>query len=90
MLVWLLVEAVADMADPANSYAGTAWFGLGPPLVIALGLSLAGLLLMLARRAVSGTFWTERPTAWPAPSAARAQDVPEAAPREPAGSAARD
>ncbi|MFC9583442.1 APC family permease [Streptomyces yangpuensis] len=90
MLTWLLVEAVADMADPANSSGGTAWFGLGPPLVIALGLSLAGLLLMLARRAVSGAFWTERPTTCPAPSVARAQDVPDAPPRQPAGSAARD
>ncbi|WP_183064491.1 APC family permease [Streptomyces sp. gCLA4] len=90
MLVWLLVEAVADMADPANSSGGTAWFGLGPPLVIALGLSLLGLLLMLARRAVSGVFWTERPTTCPAPSPVRAPDVPEAPPRQPAGSAARD
>ncbi|MDX2389056.1 MULTISPECIES: APC family permease [unclassified Streptomyces] len=70
MLVWLLVEAVADMADPANSAGGTSWFGLGPPLVIALGLSLVGIVVMLARRAVSGTFWDERPTAHEGPEAA--------------------
>lgn len=62
MLIWLLVEAVVDMADPANSSGGSSWFGLGPPLVIALGLSLVGLLVMLARRAASGTFWAERPS----------------------------
>lgn len=72
MLIWLLAEAVVDMADPANSSGGTSWFGLGPPLVIALGLSLAGLLVMLARRAASGAFWAERPTVH-----ARPADLPD-------------
>ncbi|MFE0579978.1 APC family permease [Streptomyces sp. NPDC058874] len=82
MLVWLLAESVADMADPANSYGGTPWFGMGPPLVIALGLSLVGVLLMLVRRAASGTFWTERPTTAPDPAPYR----PEASPRRPVAS----
>ncbi|MFE6905730.1 APC family permease [Streptomyces erythrochromogenes] len=77
MLVWLLVEAVADMADPANSSGGAAWFGMGPPLVIALGLSLVGVALMLARRAASGRFWTERPTTAPAGAPARTPHEPE-------------
>ncbi|MEV7612541.1 APC family permease [Streptomyces sp. NPDC089799] len=60
MLVWLLFESVTDMADPANSAGGTAWFGLGAPLVIALLLAAAGVVLMLLRRAASGAFWRER------------------------------
>ncbi|MFE7094401.1 APC family permease [Streptomyces erythrochromogenes] len=90
MLVWLLVEAVADMADPANSSGGSAWFGMGPPLVIALGLGLVGVLLMLARRAASGTFWTERPTAAPAATPAPAPHEPEAPTRRPVASTSAD
>ncbi|MFG2235919.1 APC family permease [Streptomyces sp. NPDC048723] len=82
MLIWLLAEAVVDMADPANSSAGTSWFGLGPPLVIALGLSLVGLLVMLARRAASGAFWAERPTVHAGPA-----DLPDG--MEEAGGAER-
>lgn len=84
MLIWLLVEAVVDMADPANSSGGTSWFGLGPPLVIALGLSLVGVLVMLARRAASAAFWAERPTAHdgPADPTDPADRTAEAAPAE--------
>ncbi|MFG2296064.1 APC family permease [Streptomyces sp. NPDC048603] len=67
MLIWLLAESVADMADPANSSSGTAWFGLGAPLVIALLLAAAGVVLMLLRRAASGAFWNERPGAYEEP-----------------------
>ncbi|MFE2323340.1 APC family permease [Streptomyces sp. NPDC059385] len=61
MLIWLLVESVVDMADPGNASSSTAWFGLGAPLVIALFLAGAGVVLMLVRRAASGAFWRERP-----------------------------
>ncbi|MFE2252779.1 APC family permease [Streptomyces lavendulae] len=61
MLIWLLAESVADMADPDNASSSTAWFGLGAPLVIALFLAGAGVVLMLLRRAASGAFWRERP-----------------------------
>ncbi|MFE2554333.1 APC family permease [Streptomyces sp. NPDC059355] len=61
LLIWLLVESVADMADPGNASSATAWFGLGAPLVIALFLAGAGVVLMLLRRAASGAFWRERP-----------------------------
>ncbi|MFG2616976.1 APC family permease [Streptomyces sp. NPDC048507] len=61
LLIWLLVESVIDMADPRNSAAATAWFGLGAPLVIALFLAGAGVLLMLLRRAAAPEFWRERP-----------------------------
>ncbi|MFI7411972.1 APC family permease [Streptomyces sp. NPDC049627] len=61
LLAWLLVESVSDMSDPANSYSGVSWFGLGPPLVIAIGIALAGVVLMVVRRLVSPVFWAERP-----------------------------
>jgi amino acid transporter len=61
LLTWLLVESVGDMADPANSYSGVSWFGLGPPLVIGVGIALVGVLLMVVWRLMSPVFWAERP-----------------------------
>ncbi|MCQ6553083.1 APC family permease [Streptomyces sp. C10-9-1] len=60
LLFWLLVESVGDMADPANSYSGTSWFGLGPPLVIGIGIVLVGILVLAAQRLAGGPFWRER------------------------------
>ncbi|MEU3949682.1 APC family permease [Streptomyces sp. NPDC029526] len=60
LLTWLLVESVADMSDPTNSYSGVSWFGLGPPLVIGIGISLAGVVLMVVWRFLAPAFWSER------------------------------
>ncbi|MER7764594.1 APC family permease [Streptomyces sp. NPDC097619] len=60
LLGWLLVESVRDMADPENSYSGVSWFGLGPPLVIGIGIALAGVVVMIFWRLRSGIFWQER------------------------------
>ncbi len=49
------------MADPDNSYSGVSWFGLGPPLVIGIGIALAGVLIMVYWRVVAPKFWEERP-----------------------------
>ncbi|WP_171107429.1 MULTISPECIES: APC family permease [unclassified Streptomyces] len=62
LLTWLFVESIRDMADPEASYSGVSWFGLGPPLVIAIGLTATGLVLMLVRRLASAAFWAERPS----------------------------
>lgn len=87
LLSWLLVESVREMSDPANSYSGASWFGMGPPLAIAIFLALAGVVAMLARRKVSGRFWTERhPLPAPRPGSAgavgdgHADPAPEEAP----------
>jgi amino acid transporter len=44
---WVLARSVIDLADPANSESGDAWFGLGPPLVIGAGFLALGVVLML-------------------------------------------
>jgi amino acid transporter len=62
LLIWLLVLSVRDLADPENSYTGEAWLGVGPPLVIGVGVLLAGALLMLWWRHRNATFWRERPS----------------------------
>ena len=61
LLLWLLVESVVDMADPANSYSGQSWLGVGPPLVIGVAIFVAGLALMALWRARDTVFWAERP-----------------------------
>lgn len=60
LLTWLLVRSVMDMSDPANSYSGTSWFGLGPPLVIGICISLVGVVIMVVLRFRTPSFWHER------------------------------
>jgi len=60
LLLWLLVESVVDMADPANSYTGQAWFGVGPPLVIGIVIVVVGLVLLGISRVKGSVFWEER------------------------------
>ena len=54
--------SVRDMSDPANSYSGQSWFGVGPPLVIGVGIFLVGVAFMFYWRARDGRYWQERPT----------------------------
>ncbi|MEX5720525.1 APC family permease [Geodermatophilus maliterrae] len=61
LLVWLLVLSIRDLADPENSYTGQAWLGVGPPLVIGVGVFLLGLVLMVVWRARDSRYWQERP-----------------------------
>ena len=62
MLGWLLVLSVRDLADAENSYTGQAWLGVGPPLVIGVGVMLTGVALMLWWRRRDTAFWRERPS----------------------------
>jgi len=59
MLGWLLVLSVRDLADAGNSYTGQAWLGVGPPLVIGVGVLAAGVGLMLFWRHRDATFWRD-------------------------------
>lgn len=62
MLLWLLVQAIIDYGNPENSYSETSWFGLGPPLVIGIGIFLTGVVLMVLWYFRDRRFWEERPS----------------------------
>ena len=47
ILTWVFVKSCIDLAKPENSESGNSWFGVGPPLVIGLGLLAIGVPLML-------------------------------------------
>ncbi|WAC65448.1 APC family permease [Agrococcus sp. SL85] len=79
MLIWLLVAAIIDYGNPENSYTETAWFGLGPPLVIGIGIFLTGVVLMVIWYFRDRRFWDERP------STAALETVPAPAATEEAG-----
>lgn len=60
ILTWVLVRSVIDLSDPASSGPGEAWFGLGPPLVIAIGFMALGALLMAFRSHQQRTYFERR------------------------------
>jgi len=62
LLIWLLVESIGDLADPDNSYSGQAWLGVGPPLVIGVGVFLLGVVVMFVWRVRDARFWQEKTT----------------------------
>jgi amino acid transporter len=57
ILFYLLIKNGIELADPANSESGNSWFGLGPPLVIAVFFLVLGVVLMVIQwRAVPQFF----------------------------------
>jgi amino acid transporter len=46
VLTWLFIKSCIDLSKPENSESGDSWLGLGPPLVIGIGLMLFGVVLM--------------------------------------------
>jgi amino acid transporter len=54
MLAGIFGKSVYDLKDPANSESGNSWFGLGPPLVIAIFFLLLGVVLMELDRGTRG------------------------------------
>jgi amino acid transporter len=62
LLIWLLGLSIVEMSNPANSYGGVSWFGLGPPLVIGILLFALGVVFMVVSRIVDTPFWKERPS----------------------------
>jgi amino acid transporter len=61
ILAWVLVKSVIDLSDPANSASQTAWFGLGPPLIIGIGFMVLGAILMVVWSRHDGAFFKQRP-----------------------------
>ena len=47
VMTYILVKSIIDLSKPENSESGESWFGLGPPLVIAIGFMILGVILML-------------------------------------------
>jgi amino acid transporter len=61
MLTLALVKSIIDLADPANSESGESWLGVGPPLVIGVGMMGLGVVLMILWRIREPEFFRRRP-----------------------------
>jgi amino acid transporter len=61
ILFYLLVKNAIELADPANSESGNSWFGLGPPLVIAVFFLLLGFILMWVQWKKVPAFFKRKP-----------------------------
>jgi amino acid transporter len=64
-LTWAFVQSAIDLADPANSYSGIAWFGVSVPLAITVASFVLGLVLMAAWWIKSPAFFRNRPESLP-------------------------
>jgi amino acid transporter len=61
ILGYVFVKECIDLAEPANSESGNSWFGVGPPLVIAIVFGALGLVLMLFQWRANPEFFRRRP-----------------------------
>jgi hypothetical protein len=61
-----LIKNGIELADPANSESGNSWFGIGPPLVIAVFFLLLGIFLMVIQWRKVPEFFRNRPQVVPA------------------------
>ena len=75
ILTWALVRSAIDLADPANSESGDSWFGFGPPLVIAVGFLVIGVVLMMIMRVTSPNSSGAEPRSCPRRSGFRFRPV---------------
>ena len=66
MLGYVFVKECISLANPANSESGNSWFGIGPPLVIAVGFLGLGLVLMLLQRRAHPAYFRRKPETAPA------------------------
>ena len=60
ILFYLLFKNGIELADPANSESGNSWFGLGPPLVIAIFFLVLGFILMAVQWRAVPEFFRKR------------------------------
>jgi amino acid transporter len=61
MLAGVFVKSCIDLSKPANSESGSSWLGLGPPLVIAIGFLIMGIVFMLLCWRASPEFFRRKP-----------------------------
>ncbi len=66
ILFYLLIKNAIELSDPANSESGNSWFGIGPPLVIAVFFLVLGVLLMFVQWRKVPSFFRRRPEVAPA------------------------
>ncbi len=78
ILTWAFAVEVVNLANPANSYSGVAWFGFGPPLVITAVLMALGVVLMVLQRLRQPAFFRLSPETYDA-SAGFASGSPDMA-----------
>jgi amino acid transporter len=61
VLAWAFIRSAIDMADPANSNTGAAWFGVSVPLAITILTFALGLVLMVVWWIRSPAYFRQRP-----------------------------
>jgi amino acid transporter len=66
ILFYLLIKNGIELSDPANSESGNSWFGIGPPLVIAVFFLVLGFLLMWVQWRKFPAFFRRKPEVVPA------------------------
>jgi amino acid transporter len=66
ILFYLLIKNGIELSDPANSESGNSWFGVGPPLVIAVFFLVLGVLLMFIQWRKVPAFFRRKPEVAPA------------------------
>jgi amino acid transporter len=77
ILFYLLIKNGIELADPANSESGNSWFGLGPPLVIAVFFLVLGVVLMVIQWRAVPQFFRRRAEVAP-PGFLEGESEPEA------------
>jgi amino acid transporter len=85
-LTYVFVKSCIDLSKPENSESGNSWFGVGPPLILGLGLLAVGLVLMYLQWRGDRTareFFSRRPEV--APPGALEEDHVVIDVREPVG-----
>jgi amino acid transporter len=60
MLLGIFVKSCWDLSKPENSESGDSWLGVGPPLIIGVGMLLLGVVLMLVWRSGNPDFFRRR------------------------------
>jgi amino acid transporter len=60
MLGYVFVKECINLANPVNSASGNSWFGIGPPLVIAVVFLVLGVVLVIVQRQLNPSFFKRK------------------------------